>query len=1057
MKKHFIIIAILGILLHLPILGEGQAEPWQDPEITQINRLPARAASLSYESVADAIARRESDRKLSLNGPWKFNWYPKPGEEPADFYLKDYADLDWNTIKVPSNWELEGHGLPIYTNVQYPFLPVNPPFPPEDDNPVGLYVRSFSIPEAYQDQKLILHFGGVSSAFYVYLNGQFVGYSEDSRLPAEFDITSFVRKNEPNTLSVKVYRWSDGSYLEDQDHWRLSGIHREVYLEAVPPNYIRDFFVKTDLDDNYRDAELLIRPELETLSNSMDGWTLKATLFDQQGQAVMDPLALEVNKIVNEAFPPRGNVPFGLMKTVVSNPMKWTAETPYLYTLVLELLNEEEALVEARSARIGFREVEISQEGEFLVNGQAVLLYGVNRHDHHQYFGKAVSKASMLKDVLLMKQFNFNAVRTSHYPNHSYFYELCDEYGIYVMDEANIETHGIGSVLSNDPDWMTPHVERAVRMVERDKNHPSIVFWSLGNESGYGPNHAAMAGWIKTMDDTRPIHYEGAQNIYGYGDSRGTAYDPDWVDVRSRMYMQIPQMVKMANQEEDGRPVVWCEYAHSMGNSTGNLDEFWEAIRSEKRLIGGFIWDWMDQGIIQTDDNGKEYYVYGGDFGEPIHDGNFNLNGIINADQTPKPATWEAKKIFQPIEVIQVDNPWDPKPHVYDVKNWHHFLDLSRYQATFSITEEGVEILTGAVNLPEVRPGQQIRLPFELPDIDFKPGLDYHLTFRFSLKASTAWAEAGHEIAWDQFKIDNPLAAVSKTEEPAIGPVEVIQTNEALSLSGRNFLVSWDKASGWIKSLKYDGEEILSSELKPNFWRPLTDNDSRGHRIQNRYAPWKEALNAAELQTFQVLRGEGGKVIVSVRHTLTSIQSQVHAQYTITASGDVKVDFELLPAGGLPEMPRVGMQLAIDEQYDEWTWMGRGPHENYSDRKKGAAFGRYTIDVQDDFFHYIKPQESNNRTGIKWATFVNDQGKGIRITAHQAPLSMSAWPYSQTDLDQADHAHQLIFRDFITVNIDHLQMGVGGDDSWTVFARPHEPYRIKPEPVKYGFSIELVE
>ena len=1021
----------------------AQPTPWQDPEITQINRLPTRATT-------DNLMQDD----LSLNGEWKFSWYSKPGNEPSDFHEKPFGQLDWETIPVPSNWELEGYGTAIYTNVQYPFLPVNPPYPPADDNPLGLYAREFSVPDHFTGKKLIIHFGGVSSAFYVWLNGEFVGYSEDSRLPAEFDLTPYVNFNDPNTLSVKVYRWSDGSYLEDQDHWRLSGIHREVYIEAVPKTYIRDIQVRTVFDESYEHAELQIRPEIKTNNKNLDGWSFESRLMD--GDVLVNTMELEVDEIINERYPARGNVPFALMKSTVTNPKKWTAETPNLYSLMLILKNQKGETIERRITKIGFRQIEISEEGEFLVNGKSVLLYGVNRHDHHRYFGKAVTKESMEKDVLLMKQFNFNAVRTSHYPNDPYFYDLCDKYGLYVIDEANIETHGIGSVLSNDPSWITPHLERAIRMVERDKNHPSIVMWSLGNEAGYGPNHAAMAGWIREMDSTRPVHYEGAQSITGYEDTRSVAIDPKWVDVRSRMYQSITQMVKMANQEEDGRPVVWCEYAHSMGNSTGNLDEFWEAIRREKRLIGGFIWDWMDQALIKTDEEGNEYYAYGGDFGEKIHDGNFNLNGIINADQTPKPATWEAKKIFQPIEVIPVTNPRDPKPHVYDIKNWHHFIDLSRYVANYAITEEGDTIARGEVKLPDVEPGEQQRLSFSLPGIKFKNGLDYYLNFSFRTKNYEPGLSKGHEVAWEQFKIDNPKSIEKEISDKMLRPLTVERTDTTLIINGMNFLVGFNTTSGWMQSLSYNDLDMLESELKPNFWRALTDNDERGHRIQDRYAPWKDAVSSAQLQRFEVLMKENQKVILLTQHELTAIESRVSLQYTINGKGEIKVDFELIPAEILPELPRVGMQVAIPKKLDQWRWFGRGPHENYSDRKKSAAYGAYAINIIKDFFHYIKPQESNNRTGIKWANFTNMNGVGLKIESSGEPLSMSAWPYTQQELNDKDHAHELVESDFITVNIDHKQMGVGGDDSWTIFSRPHGPYRLDPVYYTYSYVISPV-
>ncbi|NRB64321.1 MAG: hypothetical protein HRU40_15060 [Saprospiraceae bacterium] len=500
---------LIAFLL-LPIMLFAQSpEPWQDPQVTQINRLPARATSVSFSSLDKAmqVEPHASGRSISLNGNWKFSWAPVAGKESMDFHEKSYGSLKWATIPVPGNWEMYGYGMPMYKNINYPFDPVTPPIPPVDDNPVGMYMRTFDIPDAWADMQISLQFGGVSSAFYVWLNGEMVGYSEDSRLPAEFDITPFLQKG-TNTLAVKVYRWSDGSYLEDQDHWRLSGLHREVTLSASPKIQIYDFAVRTPLDQHHEDATLQIRPKVKVYEDqSLKGWTIKAQLYDSNQEPVLaEVLSTSVNALVNKKMPPTGNVPFPVMETTVTNPQKWSAEHPNLYTLVLKLIDDNDNVQEFRSTKVGFRSVAFD-DGELLVNGKSVLLYGVNRHDHHKDFGKAVTRESMRRDVELMKLFNVNAVRTSHYPNDPYFYRLCDEYGLYVIDEANIETHGLGSQLSNDPQWVTAHVERGLRMVERDKNHPSIIFWSLGNESGMGPNHAAMSSYMKELDHNRPIKY----------------------------------------------------------------------------------------------------------------------------------------------------------------------------------------------------------------------------------------------------------------------------------------------------------------------------------------------------------------------------------------------------------------------------------------------------------------------------------------------------------------------------------------------------------------------
>ncbi len=666
----YIITFLLFVFAYPAYLNSQSKNDWENPEINGLNREPARATMFSYSSEDDAKTcdRKKSDRILSLDGTWDFYFSPTPEGAPNNFY--EFRVKDWDTIEVPSNWELKGYGTAIYTNIKYPFK-VNPPYIDHSDDPVGCYQRSFVIPDSWKDMQITLHFGGVSSAFYVWVNGKFVGYGEDSMLPSEFNITDKVIKGE-NIISVKVYRWSDGSYLEDQDHWRLSGIQREVMVLAEPKIRISDFFVQTRLDSEYKNASLQIRPRIQNkYHKDLEGISLEAMLYDPDGKDVLNqPMKRDVSGIVNEVYPRLDNVKFALMEAEVINPLKWTAETPNLYTLVFSLKDDEGKLLEAKSVYVGFRSIETNSEGQILINGRPIVIYGVNRHEHDPYNGKVVSKEDMLKDILLMKRFNINAVRTSHYPNNPEWYDLCDEYGIYVLDEANLETHGLGGYLSNQPEWNNAFMERAIRMVERDKNHPSIIIWSLGNESGRGPNHAAMAGWIKDYDFTRLIHYEPAQGDPskpgyinpgepGYPDRSITLkenpVDQAWVDVLGRFYPTPSMAQEVAEQPGDNRPIIFSEYAHSMGNSTGNLKELWDVFRSEKRIAGGFIWDWIDQGIIKTDKDGKKYYAYGGDFGDKINDGDFCINGITFPDHTPKPALYEAKKVFQPIYISAKD------------------------------------------------------------------------------------------------------------------------------------------------------------------------------------------------------------------------------------------------------------------------------------------------------------------------------------------------------------------------------------------------------------------
>ena len=784
-----LIIIILSVLFSQGYLNCQHKNDWENPEINGLNREAARATMLSYNSEEDAktFNRNKSNRILSLKGNWNFYFSPTPESAPDAFYKSKVEG--WDLIEVPSNWELKGYGTAIYTNIVYPFK-VNPPFIDHSDNPVGCYQRTFVIPDSWNDMQITLRFGGVSSAFYVWVNGKFIGYSEDSMLPSEFNITDNVIKGE-NIISVKVFRWSDGSYLEDQDHWRLSGIQREVKLLAEPKIRLRDFFVQTHLDSEYKNASLQIRPEIQNeYKKDLTGITLEAMLYDPDGKAVLNqPMKKDVLEIVNEIYPRLDNVKFALMEAEVINPLKWTAETPNLYILVFLLKDNKGKLLEAKSVRIGFRSIEKNSEGQILVNGRPIVIYGVNRHDHNQYNGKVVTREDMLKDILLMKRFNFNAVRTSHYPNDPVWYDLCDEYGIYVLDEANLETHGVGGLLSNQPEWNLAFMERAIRMVERDKNHPSIIMWSLGNEAGRGPNHAAMAGWIKDYDFTRLVHYEPAQGNPakpgyiepgepGYPDRSKTLManpiDQDWVDVLGRFYPKPDMALELARQQGDNRPIVFSEYAHAMGNSTGNFKELWDVFRSEKRIAGGYIWDWMDQGIVKKDDNGNEYYAYGGDFGDIINDGNFCINGVIFPDYAPKPAMYEIKKVFQPVD-IQAKNIEELS---FDALNRHVFINLDQYELQWEITENGISVLKGNLTCPAVKPGENysFKLPVEkMPEI--KPGAEYFLKIDFVLKEDHSWVEAGHSIASEQFELPWKKAA-EEPETNTASPVLVTANND---------------------------------------------------------------------------------------------------------------------------------------------------------------------------------------------------------------------------------------------------------------------------------------
>ncbi|MGF1638119.1 MAG: glycoside hydrolase family 2 TIM barrel-domain containing protein [Cyclobacteriaceae bacterium] len=1031
--------------------AQAQMNDWENPLVTGINKLPGRSTSISWPDASSAmkVDRKLSPRYKSLNGTWKFHWAPVPIKAPQDFHLADFDVSAWDQIEVPGNWELKGYGTAIYTNIRYPFEPVNPPFVPSNDNPTGSYVTEFDIPTSWKDLQITLHFGGVSSAFYVWINGQKVGYSEDSMLPAEFDISPFVKSGK-NKMAVQVYRWSTGSYLEDQDHWRLSGIQRDVFLEAAPKVQLFDFAIRTELDKQYQDANLLIKTDFRNYSNAdVKGWTLEANLFDVSGKAIEAPATfVALDKVINKSYPPTGNLPFEDMTLTIKNPLKWSSEFPHLYTLVLSLKDNKGKIQEARSCRVGFRSLEIF-EGQLLVNGKAVKLYGVNRHDHHEDGGKVVTRESMRKDALLMKQFNFNAVRTSHYPNDPYWYALCDELGLYVIDEANLETHGIGSKLSNDPAWHHAHMERMIRMVDRDKNHPSIIMWSLGNESGTGANHAAMSAWAKEHDPTRFIHYEGAQRFIGY-DGRNILPDPSYVDVISRMYVPIETMLMWAQHPTEKRPVMWCEYAHAMGNSLGNFDEFWQAIRGNDRMLGAFIWDWIDQGIARKDDNGKKYWMYGGDFGDTINDGNFCINGVIASDQTPKPATWEAKKIQQPISL----QPVNLGLGTFKITNWHHFTNLDRYDLVWEITKNGQNVQSGQLSSPNVMPGQtsNLKITYELPKTQLKAL--YHLKVSFRLKDGINWADKGHEVAWEQFELPvsgKPAPIVDSETLPAL---QLSTTDQRIRVVGKDFEVNFDKAKGQISSLMHQGRELVAQGLQPNFWRAPTDNDI-GSKMPEREGVWKKASNHHTVESISANNINAGSVAVQVHYAMPDTRSTFATTYTIFGNGMIRVANTFNANTDLPDIPRIGMQMQLPADYDLYSWFGRGPHESYSDRKHGAAIGLYQASVKEDFFHYVRPQESNNKTDVRWTSLQNTDGAGIMIYTEK-PLNISAWPYTLDDIESSTHINKLPERDIITLNIDHKQMGVGGDDSWSINARPHTPYVIKPGLYQYDFTIRLL-
>lgn len=1048
--------ALMCVALLLFTFASLAAQPdWQNPRVTDINKLPGRATAYSYpnETAALSTKRKDSDRVVELNGTWNFNFSPKPADVPEDFLSSKFKD--WKPIEVPTNWEMQGFGIPIYTNSKHAFGNYDYPTIPPEDNPVGIYQRKFSVPAGWTGMRKILHFGGVTSAFYVYVNGKMVGYSQDSCLPAEFDVTDHLAEGE-NTLIVKVYRYSDGSFLEMQDHWKLSGIHRDVLLMAEPQISIVDFAVRTELDDKYEDAVLKVRPKMKRFVETK-GWKMSAKLFDAKG-IVTAQQTIDADKISKFYFAQRWEPAFDIFNMPVENPQKWSAEHPNLYTLILSLTNSTGEVVDVKSTRIGFRKFE-SDKGVFKVNGKPVKLYGVNRHDHHPTRGKTVTYADMERDMHLLKQANFNAVRTSHYPNNPEFYDLADEYGIYVMDEANVESHGLRGELTNDPLWANAMLDRAIRMVERDKNHASIFSWSLGNESGLGPNHAAMTGWIKYKDPTRLVHYEGANGGGGplSPQSKTTPADPHHVtDMISRMYPTVEEFQAMDASQDGDKMVISCEYTHAMGNSNGSLKEIWDVIHQSKRIAGAFVWDWMDQGILVEKD-GCEQYVYGGYFGHPINDFSFCINGVINSDQTPKPVMEEFKYVHQPFAFLGFDN---NKKEV-QITHRRAFLQADDYDFVFAIIADGETVSEGVLKQIGRQRNTSDTYRYKVP-FDHTPeaGKAYHINLHAVQKKDMKWAPKGSSVAKAQFTLPGGAvgaAAGAKMVEGAMdedsGRLDPITGDITLSANGNKAIISGK--TGFLISYVANGTEFIKAPLKPNFWRAITDNDRIGYRTPNRLAYWKKAAAEVKAGDLKMGMNENGVGEVTTTQTFTNGKAAQTIAYKMGEDGSLTIKVDFSPTSGLPEMPRIGLQLGIPSSYQQVEYLGKGPHENYIDRNRSAFFGRYQTPLTDLMTSYVYPQANGNRTGTNWALFMDESGKGLKISG--ANFQFSAYPYTTENLEEAQLICELQDAGYITLNLDHQQMGVGGFNSWSMKAAPEEKYRVPATHYQYAFRLEPVK
>lgn len=1020
------------------------------PEIVSVNRMPMRASAFAFENraLAEARTKERSAYFLSLNGSWKFDWVQDPRKRPLDFYKTDFDDAAWRNFKVPANWELNGYGLPIYVNQPYEFTghvkrgaQLNPPFDiPEDNNPVGSYRKKVELPTSWNGRQIFIHLGAVKSAFFIWVNGKKVGYSEDSKLAAEFDITNYVQPGE-NLIALQVFRWSDGSYLECQDMWRISGIERDVYLYATPKLDLRDFKVAATLDSTYSTGLLNIdldvgnyRIDQKTLHSKPDSFSVSMELTDAKGNKMW--------KQESGLQTVLGNYHTSLSwKTEVKNVQPWSAEIPYLYTVFFTLKNKTGAVQEVIAQRVGFRSVEI-KGSDLLVNGKRVFLKGVNRHEHNPRTGHTLTKEDMRKDMEMMKKLNINAVRHSHYPPDPYWMELCDEYGLYVVDEANIESHGRGYdlaiTLGNNKQWRVPHLERIERMYERDKNHPSIIAWSLGNEAGNGVNFYEGYAWLKKAD-TRPVQYERAEWDFNTDLIVPQYPDPDW-------------LVAYATEKEP-RPLIMSEYAHIMGNSLGNFKEYWDAIENHPRLQGGFIWEWIDQSI-DTVKNGRRIKAYGGDF--PLEgpvpynfsDNNFCVKGVVTAYREPTPMAVEVKKVYQYIKTTYEGN------NTLRIYNSYFFRDIANVQLNWEVLENGNVVENGTVQNLDAMPRQSstVLLPVKTKP---KEGREYFLNVHYVSKEGAPFLEKGYEVACEQFAL-NDLPVANKAVF-AKGEINANRTGNIIRLSGKDFVIEFDTARGVLESYAYKKQPLLEHGPEPAYWRAPTDNDI-GAGFNKSLRMWRQAYSAGRLTDASLKKNSDGSYTVSFKKELLNGDAVQEQGFTVYADGTVNVD-NLFTAvkGKYPLLLRMGNDLQFDKQYNAIQWYGRGPGENYRDRKTASLIGVYKQTTDEQYFPYARPQESGNKTEVRWVRFTNGQGRGVQFGFADSLLSFSALPYSLDDLDPGEekkqyHSGELAKRNEIYVHIDLQQTGVQGIDSWGSW--PLETYRIPFASQHYSYWIK---
>jgi beta-galactosidase len=1036
MKKTMLFAAFLSCIQFISAQVKFTFKEWEDPSVVQVGQLPPHSFAMDYPNANDVFDNdfTKSPNYKSLNGTWKFYYVNTPDERPQDFFKDGFNDWTWKELPVPSNWEMHGFGIPIYTNVIFPF-PANPPFIDHAYNPIGSYRRSFTVPENWSGKDVILHFGSISGCAYVWVNGKAVGISKVAKTPAEFNITSFLKKGN-NTLSVQVYRWHDGSYLEDQDMWRISGLERGVFLQAKSKTNVSDFWVKAGLDDMYKDGTL--STTIDVKGTIPPQYSVDISVFDKQK-----------NKIFTQTKPLSSKVQ---IDGKVPNPAQWSAEFPNLYTAIISIKNEKGQVIEATGTKIGFKRSEIKGKN-FLINGKRVLVKGVNRHEHDPDRGKVMTRDLMIKDIILMKQYNINTCRSSHYPNDPMWLALCDEYGMYVVDEVNVEAHGLGAEMQSmpadksrhtayDPQWKPAHHDRTQRMLERDKNVACVVAWSLGNECGNGPVFYETYDWLKKRDNSRPVMSEQA------GEFPNT-------DIVCPMYPTISNMKKYSDDKTKTRPYIMCEYSHAMGNSNGNFKEYWDIIRASDNMQGGCIWDWVDQGIRTKTSDGRSYFGYGGDFGshDRYTDYNFVCNGLVDADRNPHPGIYEVKKEYQNI-LFQNDN-WQAGK--IKVKNEFSFTNLNEFDFRWEMLNNGEKMHEGTFTV-EANAGETKNVQLNVPMMKLAVGTEITFNVYAHQRNASPSIPAGHELAREQF-VGNSSFFDKKQDNN--GTLTIDKNDNRIKFTSGDVSGEINLVNGNISQLSYKNQNIIGGFFpEPYFWRAPTDNDF-GNDYINYARVWTSAHSRRTVKKVTVGDKNTEGLPVSIVFRIPDVRADYTTNYLIKNDGSIQINATLeLPADSeAPELPRMGMRFALPDAYNQVQWYGRGPFENYADRNTASLIGIHNDNTENGWTrNYIRPQESGYKTDMRWLKLTNTEGVGISVEGLQ-PLCFSAMSQLTEDFDEGNskknrHTTDIIKRPFVTLHVDMGQRGVGGDTSWG--AETHEAYRLRAKKYSYGFVIKPI-